>query len=266
MSAALARLRALCGDELLVRTSKGMEPTPRARALAQPLRHALTDLRALIEADDVFDPIRSRRTFRLSGGDYVGMTVLPPLLANLRTAAPGIDLRFRYVEKDRIEACLDNEEIDLALYVTDALPSRFTEETLFEERFVCAVRAGHPLLAHAKSLRAYAKADHLLVTERGDQTGVVDRLLAGHGLSRRVALTVPNASLVGDILRSTDLVATIGERAAHRIQADGSIATFAPPLSLTAWRMRMVGLARNSRDDGILWLRQMLRVAAPSSG
>jgi DNA-binding transcriptional LysR family regulator len=264
MSAALARLRALFGDELLVRTSKGMEPTPRARALAQPLHDALSDLRALIETGEVFDPIRSKRTFRLSGGDYVGMTVLPPLLANLRLAAPGIDLRFRYVEKDRIQACLDNEEIDLALFVADALPTRFTEETLFEERFVCAVRDGHPLLAKANQLRAFARADHLLVTERGDQTGVVDRKLAEHGLSRRVALTVPSASLVPDILRSTNLVATVGERAANRMRADGGVAIFPPPLRLAAWRMRMVGLARNGRDEGLIWLRQMLRTAAPT--
>lgn len=39
-SHALDRLRKLLGDELLVRTASGMEPTPRALSLAGPLRLA----------------------------------------------------------------------------------------------------------------------------------------------------------------------------------------------------------------------------------
>ncbi|GCC49278.1 hypothetical protein chiPu_0033605, partial [Chiloscyllium punctatum] len=38
MSNALNRLRAMFEDELLVRTTSGMKPTPRATELAEPLR------------------------------------------------------------------------------------------------------------------------------------------------------------------------------------------------------------------------------------
>ncbi len=79
-----------------------MEPTPRASALAGPLRAALADLRAVIEPPEAFDPKVSGRTFRLCGGNYVGMTVLPTLMAKLADIAPRVDVRFRFIEKDGI--------------------------------------------------------------------------------------------------------------------------------------------------------------------
>src|SRR5437870_5522427 len=41
VSNALGRLRALFGDPLFVRTARGMEPTPFARGVAEPVRQAL---------------------------------------------------------------------------------------------------------------------------------------------------------------------------------------------------------------------------------
>jgi DNA-binding transcriptional LysR family regulator len=262
MSAALARLRALFGDQLLVRTPKGMEPTQRARALAQPLRQLMLDARSLVEEEAQFDPASCRRTFHLSGGDYVGMTVLPHLMTEVRRLAPGIELRFRFVEKSRIENLLDNDEVDLALYVAEAFPSRFQSDALFEENFVCVVRADHPLLLEPWTLEAFVKAEHLLVTEKGDATGAVDRQLALAGMSRRIAITIPSAALVADLLRATDLVATVGARAAQRMVKDGSIAAIPPPLAMPPWRMSVVWHSRNSADQGLTWLRERLKDAA----
>src|SRR5277367_4801439 len=55
-SHALARLRALTGDELLVRGRDGMVPTIRAEALAGPVRRALEDVGRVIAPPAAFDP------------------------------------------------------------------------------------------------------------------------------------------------------------------------------------------------------------------
>ncbi len=261
MSAALARLRVLLDDPVLVRTARGMEPTARARALAMPLRQTLSELRALIDPIDTFDPKTSRRVFRISGGDYAGMTVLPGLIAGLQRDAPGISIRFRYVEKDAIVPMLDRDELDLALAVVAALPGRFKTAPLVEESFVCAVRAGHPILVSEKTPQRFAEADHLLVTERGDDHGCLDELLERDGLSRRIALTVPSAALVAGVLRSSDLIATIGRRAARHIAADRSIVLFEPPYTPPAWTMSLIWADRNANDQGLSWFRERLRLS-----
>lgn len=240
MSAALARLRVLFDDPLLVRTPRGMEATPRAKALAVPLRQTLSELRSLVEPPGAFDPATTQRTFRFSGGDYAGMTVLPPLIEDLQRTASRINIRFRYVEKDSVPQLLDRDELDLALSVVGTLPPRFRTEPLIKESFVCAARVGHPILKGRLTRERFAEADHLLVTERGDEHGCMDELLQRDGLSRRVALTVPSAALVAGALGRSDLVATIARRAGDHIAEQGRIRLFEPPYDAPTWTMSLV--------------------------
>ena len=94
MSHALARLRELLGDALLVRAGRRMETTPRAEALRQPLASALAHVREVFEGGPRFDPTTSQRQFRISGGDLAELVLLPPLAARLSERARGIDLHF----------------------------------------------------------------------------------------------------------------------------------------------------------------------------
>ena len=264
MSAALSRLRALFGDPLLVRSGSGMRPTARADAIAGPLRETLARIGTLIEPVPAFDPETSDRTFRVSGGDYVGMTVLPGLSERLARAGRGVDLRFRYMEKRAALAALDDDVVDLALMVMDDLPSRFGSEVLMEETFVGVARSGHPVIGADIDAPAFAAFDHLLVTESGDATGYVDKVLGSMGLSRRVAITVPSAELVADLLLGTNLVATVPRRAARRMAGLQDIGLFEPPLEMACWSMRVVWAMRNDLDPAVVWLRSQLRDVAAS--
>src|SRR5271166_6037708 len=60
MSHALARLRSVTGDELLVRSAGGMVPTPRALALAPRIRHALGEVAAALRVPEAFEPRRAK--------------------------------------------------------------------------------------------------------------------------------------------------------------------------------------------------------------
>src|SRR5512135_3287143 len=69
MSHALARLRDVLGDSLLVRTPSGMVPTPRAAAMREPLDRALEDLGRVLAPPEAFDPARAKRRFRFATSD-----------------------------------------------------------------------------------------------------------------------------------------------------------------------------------------------------
>src|SRR5688500_904121 len=62
VSNALARLRGLLGDALFIRTPRGMDPTPFARELAEPVRQALALLESALAHGPGFDPSTSTRT------------------------------------------------------------------------------------------------------------------------------------------------------------------------------------------------------------
>src|SRR5919205_3190442 len=94
MSNALTRLRRTFDDQLLVKTSAGMVPTPTAQSLIEPVHAALTHLRAALETKRAFDPKEASRTFHILANDYVEITLLIRLLKTLRACARGIKLRF----------------------------------------------------------------------------------------------------------------------------------------------------------------------------
>ena len=115
MSHNLARLRALFGDELLRRAPDGMRPTPRALALVDPVRVALSQIQALVSQADAFDPRTAERTFRIGMPDSVEVLLGPSLLAHLRTAAPSVRLRLHTIDSLQVLDDLDADRFDLAV-------------------------------------------------------------------------------------------------------------------------------------------------------
>src|SRR3546814_8055095 len=65
LSNALARLRILFGDPILVRTSHGREPTARAIPLARRIGHVMTSLDSIIESKSLFYPATEQESFEL---------------------------------------------------------------------------------------------------------------------------------------------------------------------------------------------------------
>jgi DNA-binding transcriptional LysR family regulator len=258
MSGALARLRDLFHDTLFVRSGRSMLPTVRATQLDGQIAQALAQIRAALEAPSAFDPLTSRRVFNVSGGDYATGVILPRLAARLATAAPSVDLRFRFVEKDATVDLLDSDALDLALGVYPTPPKRLCLQPLFEERFVCLARKGHPGLQGGMTLAAFVALPHLLVTERGDALGAVDEALAKLGLERHVRLTVPHVLVAPMVLPRTDLIASVGARAAHLFAGSAPVEVYEMPLQIPSWRLSMLWSRQRAGDLGLAWLRDVL--------
>src|SRR5688572_20505416 len=95
VSHGLGRLRRLMHDPLFLRQPKGVVPTERARELAAPVTDILERTRQVMTNAQAFDPGKSQRRFLIGAPDAVSAVLLPPLLAEMRKVAPGIDLGVR---------------------------------------------------------------------------------------------------------------------------------------------------------------------------
>src|SRR5579872_5225127 len=104
VSNALAQLRGLLGDPLLVRKSGGMAPTERALEIAGPLRAALLALAQGLEPPAAFDPATAERHFTIMTNDFVAFALLPRLLARLEREAPGVNLQVRAWQEHTVPA------------------------------------------------------------------------------------------------------------------------------------------------------------------
>jgi len=141
-SHALRRLRELLKDPILVRAPDGMVPTPRALALAAPLRQALSQIEKSLYSAEGFDPATARRTFTIAADDYGALVVLPDLLPRLAREAPGIDL---VVVTSSRAIWTDLAETNVDLVIAPNAPDRadLRRSRLFDDRFVCLLRRAH---------------------------------------------------------------------------------------------------------------------------
>jgi DNA-binding transcriptional LysR family regulator len=262
VSHGLGRLRTQLGDPLFLRNPRGVAPTERAEALAGPIAEILRRVRGVVQADG-FDAAKSRRRFVIGAPDAVAAVVLPALIQRISVEAPGIDIAARDVLPPFADAFdwLDQRRIDLALLPVDDAPARFSARVLYEEGFVIAMRAGHPL-AKAPTLKAYCAARHVVMSHTGDPRGNVDMLLEERGLARRVAMVAANFMLGMAIVSETDLVIAAPDGLVRAQARRLGLVSVAPPLPVPKYRIRAITPHAAMEDAGIAWLTDQIAAAA----
>jgi len=258
VSNSLSKLRKLLGDELFLRTSQGMVPTPFADQMAESVTYALGMIHSALNQRISFDPLTCARSFTIGMTDIGEIVFLPALLERLARDAPAVTLstvRNAAVNlKDEMEA----GKVDLAIGLLPQLKAGFFQRRLFRQRYVCVFRQGHKLDKKRITLDEFSKAEHVVVVSPGTGHGKVDELLQRSGVQRRVRLTVPHFVAVGHILSTTDLVATVPERLAEKIAAPFALRHVSHPASLPEVAINLFWHAKFHKDPANQWLRSVL--------
>lgn len=255
LSGMLVRLRESFDDPLFVRAQRGIVPTQRALALAQPVKRVLAEIEAMLQPAG-FDPSNSTMTLKIAATDYALRAIAVPLLAALKRMAPGIRVALVPVGNGQIQAQLERGEVDLALTTPDTTPPELHARALFVERYVCVMRADHPAAGQALSLDQFCALEHALVSYAGGHfSGVTDTALALLGRQRHVALSVQSFLILPELLRASELMAVVPRRLVA--ETDG-LAISEPPLAIPGFTKVMVWHERTHRDAGQRWLRELL--------
>lgn len=257
VSNALKRLRAALKDELFLRTSRGMEPTPYALHLAEPVSYALNALQAALTTRDSFDPTTSSRNFQLAMTDIGEMYFMPPLMVALSKVAPNVRVSTVRPNAANLKEDMESGTVDLALGLLPHLQTGFFQRRLFCHKYVCVFRQGHPVARSPMTLAQFTELDHVGVVAAHTGHGEVDGLLERAGITRRMRLVVPHFIAVGHILQTTDLIATLPERFAQRCEAPFGLATSPHPARIPDMAINLFWHAKFNRDPASMWLRQL---------
>jgi len=264
ISGMLRRLRHLFGDPLFVRTQRGLLPTPRAEALAAPLKRLLADGRQLV-AREAFDPASAITTFAISCNDYMQRALLVPFIGALRREARGVRLAIVPPIVDGLGDALARGQIDLAVttpeFAMPDLPSRL----LYRERYVVAVRPRHPLArGSTMTVEQLCRFDHVIVSPTGGSfEGPGDKALARLRLRRTVRYSVPSFLLLPDILEADDLVGLVPARL--MAAGDRRLVVREPPVPVAGFDVIAVWHPRVAKDAAHVWLRRRLAAIAKGS-
>jgi DNA-binding transcriptional LysR family regulator len=255
-SHALARLRDLIGDPLLVRSGARMELTPRAQAMRGPLAQTLDQVRGLFVPDD-FDAARSERQFRLMMPDLAVELLMPPLMEKITKVAPNVRIDVVPWRGPAIFTAEFARTIDLVISIGDAFKG-FHRQRLYTDSDALAVRRGHPAGAKLKQREAFLNARHVAVVIRGQNEDLIDSWLRPKGIERRIALVVPGYLEALHVAARTDLVAFVPRRLIGALSKQLSLATITPPFDPGIDEQFMFHPTRAQMDPGSIWLRSIM--------
>ena len=272
MSNGLKRLRTLFNDPILVRTSDGMVPTERARALAPAIRKILLELEEALQGEEEFNELNSQRVFRLMASDYAASTLLPKLLKRINKIAPNVtidimtpsDVNFHDVEAGKI---------DMAINRFDELPQSFHQKTIWRDSFSCLFSADNPIVSKF-NLNTYLSAKHVWVSKTGFGVGVgmdpkdvqklgwVDEALARLGKQRNIKVFTRNYHVAMQLALEDELVATLPTRAALIHKNDANYTVLKPPFDIPDIELKMIWSPLLHHDASHIWFRQLVIEAA----
>lgn len=267
MSAALAKLRRVFDDPLLVRDGRELVLTPLAESLRQPVQEMMLSARDMLNANREFDPAVSKRTFTVIASDYTTTVLLGPLLPRLLAEAPGVRIKVTPPGPDYVDA-LRSIRCDLLLwpsYLLNSELNRFPRAPLFTDKLVLASARDNTSFDHPLSAAELATTPCVRLTPFTSQDDTID-LVAALELAAPPVITVGSFTLALEVVSRTHLVTTTQRRLFElKREALGlrevEVATPLPELTMT-----MYWHPRTGRSPAHQWLRSRVRDAAAALG
>jgi len=268
MSHALAKLRKRTGDALFVRVPHGMDPTPYALEIAPMVDEALRLLRGAMEGVRNFDPSTCERTFQILMSDIGELQYLPMLMARLAEVAPQANIRVLQMPRESYQEAFLTGEADLAIGFLPALKAGFYQQRLFEDSYVCLVRSDHPRIRRKITMAQFTQESHVLIEPAGSRfstatpqtstTTLIERYLADRGLSRRIALRVPHFMVVPEIVKTTNLIASVPSALKSYLGSMPHIRMLPLPFEVPRFEVKQFWHQRNHNDVANRWLRGLI--------
>jgi DNA-binding transcriptional LysR family regulator len=259
VSRALARLREMFHDDLLVRTAKGYEPTPQGQRLMRELEVMLPKLDRLLSGPS-FDPSVEHANFRIAATDNATAVLAPVICRDVLPNAKKVRIDFTAWRPEQVFDELMRGSVDLVLSAnTVEVPSQLQNQMIYDEEFVCVVDA-KSRLRRQLTIGEYMAAEHVSVSIQGGSQVIPDKPLEAKGYRRKIAMHVPYHEAAIRCVCGTKLIATVPRRLAEgSLNGAGAVRILAPPPEIGGFRYVMTWHPRVNTDAAHVWLRATMR-------
>lgn len=256
-SNALRRLRAIFDDQLFVRTSGGVMPTPFAERIAPHVREGIAAFDRTFQLKTEFDPAKARRLFTILMTDIAEAIILPRMLEVCRVAAPGVSFRTIQLSADAIVPALRSGDVDLAIGYIPGLRSGVMQQLLFMSDYACIARAKHSAIRKTLTKQLFCNARHAVAEAHGTGHDIVEKTL--HKAGAQIGARVPHFLALPLIVGSSDMLASVPRPLGKLMLNIADIRIHNHPLDLPAIPIRQFWHERFNDDPGNRWMRATFR-------
>ncbi|MDF3306616.1 LysR family transcriptional regulator [Rhodococcus sp. T2V] len=265
VSHALGRMRKQFNDSLFSRSTGGLQPTELATAMYPTLRQAIEVIDSTVSGVGQFDPATSHRTFRLHATDLGEVNLLPPVLARIAEAAPGVDLHITPLNFSVVETELRQGQTDAVICTPRIAADDFERDVLFEDHYCGICSDAHPRIGPTPTLEEFLGERHIAVDVSAGHTDV-DRSLSLLGHTRDVALRISHFAALPPLLETTPYLSIIPASVSEQFCRMAGVKTFELPFPVPAVEISLYTYKRVLPDPGTEWFRSIMKTALTRAG
>ncbi len=271
-SEGLAKARALFGDELLVRVGRSMVRTEFGDWLEPRLAESLRSIHDLF-TEHPLDVESIDRRFVIATADYNVMLLAGPLIRRLRDQAPNARVQFIDLRRQSPRA-LERGDVDALIMPAGVIElGELPSMSLFEERYVAIAKRGHVASRGARDRRSgrarltkkkLESAPYAAYRASADLvTSAAREALQRAGVETHEVMSIPQFTLLPNIVAETDALALVQERLAVRFAQQAEIEILEPGFEVPTLDMRAYWPPLFESDREHEWFRnQLLEIAA----
>lgn len=262
-SHSLSKLRTHLNDELFIRTSHGMRPTPFLEKMIPSLTQGLLITERSLQSEKPFDPSTDSKTFYMGACDYFEFHAMPKLAKDFGDNAPNIriaiDMNSEHIKMERLEG----GKLDLYVGIDDLkkVPFNFNSYKWIEDKYVALVPNSSPLNKCLSMVELANQSQvHLPVVSSGSD--VIDDWLQGHNLHRQIQMVAQSYTVGGMICAQSGLLFCVPYRIAKVLVTIQPLKIVELPESAPPFKLSILSHKLYDYHDSTQWMiKQILDVA-----
>lgn len=259
ISHTIDRMRAAVGDPLFVKAGRGITPTEKSISIAPQVQEILAGLEGLIAVED-YDPWHDTSTMSIG---VPTPALIPEMKATydiIRAKAPQTQFNvIRLAPRERMAEMLTSAEIDVAIAINSGnLPANLNAARYGQDKLV--VYFDPNMRGPITNLDDYLSAQHGVAGHGGNSKSIVDMAFGEAGLQRKVCVSSPTASTLGQFIVGTDMIATMPLGLAK--ETYNNLDYCMPPLALPDLIYDLVWHRRFEHSGRNRWIRNTLLESA----
>lgn len=255
ISNALKRLRTQTGDQLFVRSAKGVTPTTRADEMIGPIRNALA-LITQSSIDKQFDPQTQVKRFQLLLADPLEALFLPTILNAMSGTELSVELN--PLQAGNIEDALISGKVDMAAFLLPPDVPGVCVQELFPLDLVVIAREGHPRISGSVSPEQLLVEDHVVFNLMRDRLPNTEKFVLSRREGFRKICVMHTLTTAIRSVAVTDCVAHVPRAYAEYAAPIFGLQVLTPPRQINDQQFYLVWHERNTEDPAHIWLRDLI--------
>ncbi|MGY5449961.1 LysR family transcriptional regulator [Agarivorans sp. MS3-6] len=217
VSQSVTRLRDVFKDNLFVRGSHGVEPTPYAMDIYPALANSVESIAHMLPEQRHFNPANCQRQFTIAALSVFSFTLFPQLAKRIFEQAPMASIKTEPLFGQDMNSLLSSHQTDLLIEADSTRYPHLRSEVIMQDGLVVVCRQQHPRYScNQLNLEQYLSEKHVIHSQPEQRAGYLGDMGIAGLAERQIAWQSSGIMDMLPLIGQSDCIGILPERLAKQ--------------------------------------------------